>query len=330
MSKQTIQQYLQNVESSQGKSNGFPLFFKYDYDETNASCIIEMPSVEDKDSKKVFRRLEPWAFAFVNGLKENTNISPKKIKFYVEQEVKQENKNFEAFKRRVSFLSFNNKDITIAVFLNSQPENLYTEQELFNPPKDELIREFDGQKERHGNDKEGRLEKDFQVFLFGGRKDTAADKANERTNERLAVLGEDFFNLKRGRIPILREFPTGVFKNKISEGTNRILPTEFIDIVTLNKYGNLSIIELKLNDSELGVISQLLDYALFFRRYKYKLLEDLKKHKFKNLGDKPIVCYVANNHFHPKFDGILQYYKTNEKKYGFELKKVILGHTNNI
>jgi len=81
-------------------------------------------------------------------------------------------------------------------------------------------------------------------------------------------------NKELGRI--IREFPTGVFKDTISQN-NRILPTEFIDVVTFNKHGNLAVIEIKLNDSQLEVIAQLLDYALFFRCYRDDLLPIIER-----------------------------------------------------
>ena len=61
-------------------------------------------------------------------------------------------------------------------------------------------------------------------------------------------------------------FITGEAEEKIKVAIRtQVLPTEFVDIVTLNKWGYLSVIELKLDDSQLEVVSQLLDYALFFR-----------------------------------------------------------------
>ena len=90
---------------------------------------------------------------------------------------------------------------------------------------------------------------------------------------------------------------------------------------------------MKVDDSSLEVISQLLDYALFFRTYKSQLLPFLKSH-FKDdypKVEKPrIACYVVNNRFHPRFNKLMKYYETKGKDYGFEMKQVILGQTNEI
>jgi hypothetical protein len=148
-----------------------------------------------------------------------------------------------------------------------------------------------------------------------------------RTNDRLAILGEHFFQLKKKKYGVMREFPTGVYMSTKSR-SNQITPTEFVDIVTLNRRGELSVIELKLDDSNLEVMSQILDYALFFRCYKSKLLKLMKKD---SSGLKPrkgnIMCYVVNNRFHKRFDAIFQYYKPNNQAYGFQIFKVVLGYT---
>ena len=149
-----------------------------------------------------------------------------------------------------------------------------------------------------------------------------------RTNDRLAILGEHFYRSKGKEHGVLREFPTGVFKDKIKENC-RLMPTESVDIITLNKYGNLSVIELKLDDEKLEVISQILDYALFFRCYisLLKNLTIIKKTFGTSIRKGEISCYVVNNHFHPRFDRILKFYSTKNKDYGFQLIKIVLGDT---
>ena len=94
--------------------------------------------------------------------------------------------------------------------------------ELLNRPSNEIIRaEY---ADRIDDDKPGRLEKDFQAYLFGkGKHDTI------RTNEKLAILGKKFRDLNKKKDPFAmeREFPTGAFNVKVSRKT-RILPTDFI------------------------------------------------------------------------------------------------------
>ena len=45
------------------------------------------------------------------------------------------------------------------------------------------------------------------------------------------------------------------------------------------------------------------------------------------IRNKDIHCYVVNNHFHPRFDGIMKFYSTTNKEYGFHLKKIVMGET---
>ena len=135
-------------------------------------------------------------------------------------------------------------------------------------------------------------------------------------------------------LPILREFPTGVFEGDIRE-KNRLTPTEYVDIVSLNKRKELSIIELKIDDGPLEVMSQLLDYALFFSAYKDQLVPALDKLFFSGKGApekvdfKPhnIKCYVASNIFHARFDDIKRFYGTSGKGFPFTLVQLVLGET---
>jgi len=194
-------------------------------------------------------------------------------------------------------------------------------KELLKRPPNEIVR--NDYNERRDDDKPGRLEKDFQAYLFGkGKHDTI------RTNERLAILGEDFRDLNRKKDPFTmeREFPTGVFDGKKSRKT-RILPTDFIDVVSFNKWRELSLIELKVNDSSLPVISQSVDYALFFAAYRKQLCDVLKKKLGRSPKRKAFVCYIANNCFHKRFDCVAKYYSPINKKVPFRIKKVVLGCT---
>jgi hypothetical protein len=71
-----------------------------------------------------------------------------------------------------------------------------------------------------------------------------------------------------------------------------------------------------------------LDYALFFRAYKLQIVNLIKDNLCPaGFEEKPIACYVANNHFHPRFEGILKYYITDSKKFGFSLNMIKLGET---
>lgn len=317
--KLTHQEIAEKVNSSKGKRGGWPSCFNYKLEGDHVFIVTNM-----KFKKVDFRRLDPWGIAFFIYVQENSDTRLKTISFILNKVNGEGFKVYlEAFKRRVSFLKINNEELNFEIRYNSQLIDLYSEKKLFTRPKNEILHDYDKMKARDDKDKPGRLEKDFQTFLIGKGLENDVE---DRTNERLAILGEDFFDLKKKNIKLFREFPTGVFEDEVSK-VNRILPTKYIDIVTLNKYRNLSIIELKLNDVKLEVLSQILDYVLFFRCYRDKLSE-VVKNKFGCLPyGEDIICYVVNNRFHEKFDNIFKYYSTENKSYSFKIKRVLLGKT---
>lgn len=308
----TINSILNKIEASKGKSKGWPNCFAYYIKGEEAKITL----VKDFD-RKSFRRLDPWGLAFVKELEAESGIKVRKITFVI-NDIKRQI-YFESFLRRVSFLSFNNPHIKFKVIAKNEIKKLYTNNLLFNRPSLEVIEEE--AKSRDDEDKPGRIEKDLQAFLFG-----KGFKQDIRTNERLAVFGNDFFKLKTKKLGIAREFPTGVFL-EVKNENSRILSTNFVDVVTLNKHLELAVIEIKVNDSQLEVISQILDYALFFRSYLDKLLPVLKKNQIEVDKRKNIVCYVANNYFHERFNKIKEYYRTENKGYGFIIKQIVLGYT---
>jgi len=322
--KLTADELIKEVASKAGKPGGWPNYFNYDI--KNDSIVISF--VFKKLDKKAVRRLDPWGLAFLAEVEAKCGTEIKGIKFVLEgpiDKIQHDNRlipDLEAFRRRVSFLSINNQSLRVEITINGEPVELDDVKKLFNRPQNEIIHESFNRKAQ--DNQAGRLEKDFQTWLFANDiKDEQMKTAN--TNERLAVLGEDFYRLKKRKFKLVREFPTGAFHEKITNNS-RILPTEFVDVVSLNKHGNLAVIELKLNDSQLEVIAQLLDYSLFFRCFRDKLLPIITSHLGATPNNKEIVCYVVNNHYHPRFDAVLKYYSTKENTLGFKIKKVTLGY----
>jgi len=318
----TIGELIREVKSRSGTAGGWPQYLKYEIE--NDLITISLDS--HLGDKKAMRRMDPWGLAFLVYAEVRCGIKIHRIKFSISGDTNDiwvQNRlapNIEAFRRRVSFLDFNNIDLDFEIVINLEPLSLYTEKLLFNRPATEIIRT---NLNKPQDNQVGRLEKDFQTWLNANDvKD--AQQRTENTNTRLAVLGSDFFQLNKKNFGILREFPTGSFEGHISNST-RILPTEFVDIVTLNKFGHLAVIELKLNDSQLEVIAQLTDYALFFRCYRAKLLSAMEGHLHHPVKSKNIVCYVVNNHFHDRFDAVMKYYKPRQNQWEFTIKKVILG-----
>jgi ribonuclease J len=305
----------EQVNSKRGHGGEWPAYFDY----TIEPSRITLKANRKLDKSKL-RRLDSWGMALFHHVKTKHSFDIKEISFIINENGSSWTPNMESFKRRVSFLDINNENIDFTVEYNNKNINLYNQKTLFERPDTEILR--DSINTRRDDDKGDFLEKSFQAFLFGKGLGTES-----RTNDRLAILGEHFFQLKKKKYGVMREFPTGVYMSTKSR-SNQITPTEFVDIVTLNRWGELSVIELKLDDSNLEVMSQILDYALFFRCYKSKLLKLMKKDSSSLKPRKGnIMCYVVNNRFHKRFDDIFQYYRTNNRAYGFQIFKVVLGYT---
>jgi hypothetical protein len=300
----------------------FPSDFDYNYH--NDTAIVEC-----KIGKKTnLRKLDPWALCYKEYL-ESFSKSVLRIQMKLPKELKYRKYEFESFKRRISYLQLNNSKISFEIIALDTVQTLYNRDELLFRPSSEIIHDIVSP--RNAEDTPGKLEKDFQAFLFGGTiLDSIKDKGyNKEIYRRLGVLGADFYNLKND-YKVYREYPTGVFDTQIFE-ENRILSTYYIDILGFNKHKHLALIELKLNDPKLEAISQILDYALFGIMYKKQLCNVLQKDlcpdKFEQ---KPIACYLANNHFHEKLNWILKYYKSDNKEYGFSINMIELGKTTKI
>ena len=312
----SIRELNKDINSKTGGGGKWPSSFDY---------IIEADRITLQANKRIdksgYRCLDSWGIALFHEIKSKGKLDIKEIQFIINSNGDVWSPNDEAFKGRVSYLQINNEDIVFKVVHNNQVINLYSQKELFERPKTEIIRDF--LNSRGDDDKGHLLEKAFQAFLFG-----KGLKTETRTNDRLAILGEHFFQLKKKQYGVLREFPTGAFLNNISR-SDQLTPTEFVDIVTFNRFGYLSVIELKLDDPKLEVMSQILDYALYFACYADKILDVLSNNpdlNMKPLKDK-IMCYVVNNRFHARFDDVFQYYSTKEKSYKFQIFKVVLGDT---
>jgi hypothetical protein len=305
-----------------GKKGGFPSIIKYEVSPDGKTVTTQLL----KADKNSFRQFDPWTLAFACFAEDSLKSKVSSITFQISSKIQIPDSNnfsqfFEAFKRRVSFLKINNTALNMDfdIILDNRLVKLYDEKSLFNRPSNEVI--HTDIVDRDDKDKPGRLKKVFQAFLYG--KDLPV-----RTNDRLAILGEHFLNVKSKNLEILREFPTGVFDKKIKENS-RIMMTDYVDLVSINKFGRLSVIELKVDDNALlELISQVLDYALFFSCYSGRLLKTgtIKDTLNNSIIKEGIDCYAAANYFHPKLNKIWPYYHTGDK-YNFKLYRVLLGQT---
>jgi len=318
-SKKTMQEVASEVQAKRGKSKGWPANFEYEI-EPAGICKLLWKYVESKVS---WRRLDSWGVAFLLHCERHTCEKFQALEIHVrnfpENPIPVQSARLEALKRRLSFLNATHDEFRIALIVNGSEYALYSAQELFDRPESEIVRQR--YKVRGDDDKGERLEKDFQAFLYG-----LGFESKEGRCDRLALLGEDFNKANRFEWGVDREFPTGAFAGQIQEST-RLLPTEYIDLVSLNKYRQLSVIELKINDTSLRVVSQLLDYALFFAAYRDQLVPIVNE-RIRYSGEiesKVIVCYVANNLYHQRFDEVAHFYGKNADRHGLKFVKLTLG-----
>ena len=320
----TIDSLNQQVDKQRGKSGGWPSDLTYLATEKNNVVEVE---VSDAGTAKdgVWKKIDPWGFAYLDKVKECTK-KPIQLKFSLRfPRTPTASYQYEALKRRVSYLATAN-DLQITILKDNCVDTLYNMEELTHRPDCEKIR--NDMKDRGDDDTAGRLEKDFQAYLFGKGLHDPSDSDIRRTNERLALFGDDFVRIgkiksgeDRKRFKVEREFPTGVFCEEVKEN-NRILSTEYVDLVTINKNGDVSVIELKFDDPKLEVIPQVLNYALFFYAYRLQLTELLDKRLECSTKNANLVTYLVSNAFHTRFKSVWSYYSRGP----LTIKQVIMGY----
>jgi len=316
MTLESLNAYLENERSK--KSGGYPSGMHYKVTEKTVG-VFELCVENASKNGDVWQVADAWGFAVFDEIREKLNGSLG-LRFAMPVPSDKNMPKYEALKRRLSYLAEFNKKIPVALSIGCREEPLYPISALNKRPDNEVIRQ--SFKKRDDKDEPGRLEKDFQVYLFG--KGLHKDNKEEiRTNERLALFGKDFSFIKSRKnvFCVEREFPTGVFYGEVKKET-RILPTEFIDLVTINKYNEVAIIELKFDDAKLEVIAQLLNYALFFHSYKAQLtpLLDARLHcSSKNFH---IKAYLVSNVFHQRFDAVWPYYNRG----CIAMRQIVMGY----
>lgn len=289
-----------------------------DYKETleyelNGEALTIRPV--ERDNMIKLRELDSWGLAVYKNLSAKQEKIEQLIFEINPKDYKKE--EIESLKRRLSFLNQNNSFI-ISFYQDGKEVNLYSYEDFAKISSEEIIDSNLNPRKKY--EYEGKLEKDIQKFLS----DSISSKIERyRTNKRLAIFGSHF--TKKESV-LIREFPTGTYRDKKSEA-NRITPTYFIDFVTVNDNGILSLVELKINNNTLDVISQALDYSLFFLIHKESIKNILEKAKIKYKEDSvPFNTYIANNSFHPKFDEIFEFYNPKETEKYFELIKTTMGY----
>jgi len=292
-----------DLERQRATPGGYQGSINCRVDETSAGAL-ELCVTGEKENSDVWKMADPWGFAVWHEIHNRLGGIKLGLRFEMPEPSERDLPKYEAFKRRLSYLAeVNESCITVVLSKCGDTVRLYRTQELANRPVNEVVREDFGR--RSDTDKPGRLEKDFQTYLFG----KGQDNVGKRTNERLALFGDDFSRIGviRPRIHVEREFPTGAFDRVLSKAT-QLLPTEYIDLVTINKHKEIAIIELKFDDNSLEVVAQLLNYALFFFSYKEKLTPLIDKRLGCSCRDYRIKAYLVSNVFHPRFVDVWRYY----------------------
>ncbi len=316
----TLEKLNEDIKNNIGKPGGWASGINYEASSQEDFVLIEITDLE-KISDDIWKRIDPWGFAFLNEVQKITQL-PLHMVFSVREPKSHKDRiQYEALKRRLSYLNLAN-DLIVELKRSHQTDSLYSLEDLSNRPEYEKVRtDF---KIRGDEDKPGRLEKDFQTYLFGkGLYETndSTDSNIVRTNERLALFGPDFVRVGKKNRKVEREFPTGAFLGEIKE-KNRILPTEYVDLVTINKKDELSLIELKFNDPKLEVVSQVLNYALFFNAYKKQLAPLLDNKLSCSSSSLRLKTYLVSNVFHERFNSVFSYYANGP----LIIKQIIMGY----
>ena len=293
------------------EKNTTPRGLGFSVEDTDECGLTAICKVSEKITD--LRKIDPWLMVFVDAI-EGKLPERHLSAFRVELSVSQNQGDLESFRRRLSYLAINNEWHGSLLVGGIAVKNYPTCEKLLNRPKNEIVQEVEADR-KDSEDSKGKIEKNFQTWLAGERRED---------NERLAVLG---VNVKKG-VPVLREFPVGVF-DKVKSKDSRLLSKGWIDLVSINKRGELALIELKVNDPKLDVMAQSLDYALFFSCYRTELFECLTKQGLVPLSqESSIRCYIADNTFHPHFEKITHYYApSSEIQWPFSFSQIILGRT---
>lgn len=222
--------------------------------------------------------------------------------------------------RRLSYLAISNVQYQFSFAVNGVSKSLYDKAALFEPNSAEIIHSNDQLVDRNPLNESKGIEKQLQSFI-----------ATHIDDYGLSVLGDIFY--RKTPYALCREEAIGSFSEQISDDS-RITPTLYIDLVTFTKKGRLALIEMKMNDPNLAVAAQLLDYALFVERFKKIFCKRLfdrsdfhptpKKFVPERFSRLPFEVFVVNNHYHPLFEQVMPYYVN--KKMAFRFHQVILGH----
>ena len=357
-----LKRFQAKLTDGRGKPGGYPGDFEYsiNFEKKSGTITLILDSEMPKRTrgKSFWRRPDTWGLSILHELMQTFQDSNRPRTFALEVRVAMpgevnERSKFEALRRRLSYLAEVNKGVTTAfnavlgidIHLFSNGNVVDFDQIIPNAPAEHEIVIRNDYNSRDDKDVPGRLEKDLQAFLFGkglyqdeGANivpdlppltaiDSSMPHFSRCGSRRLALLGEDFFfGAKLDKVKLMREFPTGAFKEGKSR-YNRLLPTWYIDFLTVNKHGELAAIETKFIEkgaAALEDVAQLLDYSLYFHYYRKELAEQLKKMGVNWKEDRKKICgYLVSNVFHERLNHLWRFY--NQKPDLIHLKRIGMG-----
>jgi len=151
--------------------------------------------------------------------------------------------------------------------------------------------------------------------LFDGR--GTKDKLESLIENELAGNVSRYVSDFSDGAKVIRQFPANIFKNPISENS-RVTDKLWIDMVAINRAGELSPIELKVGGNiPLDLFAQGLDYGIYCHLFK----RHIRDNWFKDCADpakNKVTIYYVGEEFHPalvgrgKEKGIISLIRKNE------------------
>jgi len=140
---------------------------------------------------------------------------------------------------------------------------------------------------------------DPEDFSSRGTKSHPESRLEKYISENLSgVFGTEF----SGSNKVIRQFPANIFEDEINEKA-RITRKFWIDILAVNNFNQLSVIELKAGaNCPLDILIQALDYGIYCHLFK-KHIADCFFDKVPLLDKNKIAIYCVAENFHPGLMG---------------------------
>jgi len=140
-------------------------------------------------------------------------------------------------------------------------------------------------------------------FSIRGTGETLESKVEKNLCENISLLSGSEFPASA---PLIRQFPPNIFERERSEAT-RVTRKLWIDILTVDKVNQLSVIELKVSDNiPLDLLIQAIDYGVFCHLFKQHISECWFR-GIEGVSKNKIAIYCMAEKFHPAITGDKNY-----------------------